>query len=174
MNEENFDSENDYDSSEPTVTVNTFEQRLGFYIAGDVGGAYMNNPYPPLKWFVANLVKRTKPPVEIEAPEAIEATAAIRPSGELMVHLVNNPTPLLPWEIRDHADAAEQREHMTSFFALQEVNPIHDIKISFNAFKVNSARLPLQDKYLKAVGKPATAIVQKVELHEVLLVDLEN
>ena len=170
----NFDPRKDYDSSEPTVTVNTFGEGKAFYIAGDVGTAYMNNPYPPLKRFVANLVKRTKPPVEIEAPEAIEATAAIRPSGELMVHLVNNPTPLLPWRIRDHADAAEQREHMTSFFALQEVNPIHDIKISFNAFKVNSARLPLQEHSLAITGIPSTVTLPQVKIHEVLLVEIMN
>ena len=69
-----------------------------------------------------------------------------------MVHLVNNPTPLLPWEIRDNEDADDQRNHMTRFFALQEVNPIHDIKISFNDFKVQSARLPLQEQSLQATG----------------------
>ena len=124
MNEENFDSENDYDSSEPTVTVNTFEQRLGFYIAGDVGGAYMNNSYPPLKWFVANLVKRTKPPIGIEAPEA---TAAIRPSGELMVRLVNNPTPIIPSQNLTHEDVLRDRENMTQLFCTpgSKSNPEH-------------------------------------------------
>ena len=88
-----------------------------------------------------------------------------------MVHLVNNPTPLLPWEIRDNEDADDQRNHMTRFFALQEVNPIHDIKISFNDFKVQSARLPLQEQSLQATGNTSTIVVPKVDLHEVLLVE---
>ena len=134
-----------------------------------VGSAYMNNPYPPLKRFLAHLLRRTRPPIEVDAPEAIEATASRRPSGELMVHLVNNPTPLLPWRIGEDSRAGRD---MTTYFALQEVNPIYDVAIRFNGFEVKSARLPLQDMSLEVKGNPAQVVVPKVELHEVLLAEV--
>ena len=169
-----FDPQKEYDSSVPTVTANRYGKGEAIYIAADVGGAYLNNPYPPLKRFIARLVQRTNPPLVIEAPEAIEVTAAIRDSGELMIHLLNNPTPLLPWRRDDEQDAAKWDEYRSNFFALQEVNSIHNIRLRFNDFKVKSARLPLQDEYLEVTGKHHTVVVPETELHEVLLVDLED
>ena len=169
-----FDPKKEYDSSVPTVTANRYGKGQAIYIAADVGGAYLNNPYPPLKRFIARLVQRTNPPLEIEAPEAIEVTAAIRDSGELMIHLVNNPTPLLPWRRDDEQDATKWDEYRSNFFALQEVNSIHNIRVRFNDFKVKSARLPLHDEYLEVTGKHHSVVVPEIELHEVLLVDLED
>ena len=91
-----------------------------------------------------------------------------------MIHLINNPTPLLPWRINNREDAARYREDITTFFALPDVNPIHNIKVTFNDFKVKSARLPLQDSSLEVTGTPSTVVVPEVELHEVLMVDLED
>ena len=166
---DDFDPDGDHDTSVPTVTLHRCGRGRAIYIGGDVGSAYMNNPYPPLKRFLAHLLRRTGPPVEIDAPEAIEATAARRPSGELMIHLVNNPTPLLPWRIGEDPRAGRD---MTTYFALQEVNPIYDVAIRFNDFEVKSARLPLQDMSLEVKGNPAQVVVPKVELHEVLLAEV--
>ena len=168
---DDFDPTENYDSFEPTVTLNRYGKGQAIYISGDIGSAYMNNPYPPLKRFLAHLVKRKKPPLEIEAPEAIEVTAAHRNCGELMLHLINNPTPLLPWRSADNPWVGQD---MTTFFALHEVNPIHNITIRFNDFKVRSVRLPLQDGFLKFTGKPTTVVVPEVELHEVLLVEVSE
>ena len=168
---DDFHPKQNYDSSEPTVTLHRYGKGQAIYIGGDVGRAYMNNPYPPLKRFVAHLVRRTRSPMEFDAPEAIEVTAAQRRSGELMIHLVNNPTPLLPWRIGDNPRAAQD---MTSFFALHEVNPIHNISIRFNDFKVKSARLPLQHRSLELTGEPTTVVVPEVELHDVLLVEVAD
>ena len=44
-----FDPRIDYDSPEPAITMHRFGKGRAIYICGDVGGAYMNNPYPPLK-----------------------------------------------------------------------------------------------------------------------------
>ena len=170
----NFDPRKNYDSKEPAVTVNRYGKGQAIYIGGDVGGAYMNNPYPPLKRFVDNLVKRTRPPVEIEAPEVIEVTAALRDTGELMIHLVNNPTPLLPWRIHDSDDRQRRGQEMSAFFYISELNPIHNIRICFNDFKVKSARLPLQDRSLQITGEPAMVVVPEVELHEVLLAEVSD
>ena len=164
-----FDPRMDYDSSEPAITVHRFGKGKAIYICGDVGGAYMNNPYPPLKRLIADLVKRTLPPIEFEMPEAIEVTAAHRGANEVMIHLLNNPTPLLPWRI---ANREKHDEEMTTFLALREVNPIHNIRVRFNDFAVKSARLPLQETDLEVSGNAAaTVVVPAVSLHEVLLVE---
>ena len=166
-----FDPRMDYDSSEPAITMHGFGKGRAIYICGDVGGAYMNNPYPPLKRLVANLVKRRPPPIEFEMPEAIEVTAAHRGANEVMIHLLNNPTPLLPWRI---ANREKHDEEMTTFLALREVNPIHNIRVRFNDFAVKSARLPLQGTDLEVSGNAATVVVPVVSLHEVLLVEYGN
>ena len=132
----------------------------------------MNNPYPPLKRLIADLVKRTLPPIEFEMPEAIEVTAAHRGANEVMIHLLNNPTPLLPWRI---ANCEKHDEEMTTFLALREVNPIHNIRVWFNDFAVKSARLPLQETDLEVSGNTAaTVVVPTVSLHEVLLVEYQD
>ena len=167
-----FDPRMEYDSSEPVITMNRYGKGKAIYICGDVGGAYMNNPYPPLKRLIADLVKRTPPPIEFEMPEAIEVTAAHRGANELMIHLLNNPIPLLPWRItnREKHDA-----EMTTFLSLREVNPIHNIRVQFNDFAVKSARLPLQETHLEVSGNTATTVVvPAVSLHEVLLVACED
>ena len=166
----NFTIKKDYDSTEPAVTVNHFGKGQAIYIGGDVGTAYMKKPYPPLKRLVSKLLGTVPPPIEFEAPEAIEVTAAHRSPGELMIHLVNNPTPLLPWQIEDYRAYEEEQR---TFFYMPEVNPIHAISVLFNDFKVKSAGLPLQDCTLNVTGEPPTIVVPKVELHEVLIVDLE-
>jgi hypothetical protein len=158
----------DYDSPEPAITTHRFGKGVAIYICGDVGGAYMNNPYPPLKRLIADLVKRTPPPIEFEMPEAIEVNAAHRGANELMIHLLNNPTPLLPWRI---ANREKHDAEMTTFLALREVNPIHNIQVRFNDLAIKSARLPLQEVNLEVSGNAATVVVPAVNLHEVLLVD---
>ena len=167
-----FDPRMNYDSSEPAITIHRFGKGQAIYICGDVGGAYMNNPYPPLKQLIADLVKRTTPPIEFEMPEAIEMTAAHRGADELMIHLLNNPTPLLPWCI---ANRKQNDEEMTTFLSLREVNPIHNIRVRFNSFAVKTARLPLQEVELEVSGDTtATVVVPAVSLHEVLLVEYQD
>ena len=164
-----FSAETEHDSGQPAITSNSFGKGQAIYIAGDVGGAYMNSPYPPLRRLTAELVGRSKSPLAVDAPEQIEMTAALRPSGELMIHLVNNPTPLLPWKVKDRN---EYDELHTTYHALYEINPIRDVRITLNGYKVRSARLPLQNRELDLSGNPAIITVPQVDLHEVVLVEL--
>jgi len=112
------------------------------------------------------LVDRTPPPLAVEAPKVIEVTAAARSSNELMVHLLNNPTPPTPFDTA--------LPDMTTYFYPEEVNPIHDIRLTFNDFRVHSATLPLSGASLDVSGDPATVVVPKVELHEVVIVRLAD
>ncbi len=161
---DNFDHKVNYDSSEPAVTLNPFGKGKAIYINGDVGEGFIHNPYPPLKRFIAHLVRRTKPPLDVEAPRAIEVTAALRSSKELMVHLLNNPMPILPFGTRN--------EDFTTHFYLEEVNPIYNIRIHFNDFKIKRARLPLQSRVLDLATQSMTVLVPEVKLHEVVLLEL--
>ena len=57
-----FDPDSNYDSSEPAVTLHRYGKGQAIYISGNVGAGYAHSPYPPLKRFVASLVKRNRPP----------------------------------------------------------------------------------------------------------------
>jgi hypothetical protein len=166
-----FSAETKHDSGQPVITSNTFGKGQAIYIAGDVGGAYMNSPYPPLRRMIAELAGRCQAPVVVQAPEQIEMTAAVRASGELMIQLVNNPTPLLPW--RMDGDRRAYDELHTTFHALYEINPIRDVRITLNGYRARSARLPLQDQKLEVAGDPGVITVPQVDLHEVVLIELE-
>ena len=134
------------------------------YISGDVGRSYHHTPYPALKRFVARLVETAPPPIAFRAPKVIEVTAARRGPGELLVHLLNNAAVPLP----------EDTPQVATHFYVEEVNPIHDIEVIFNAFQVKSARMPLADLELEVVGEPARVTVPRVDLHEVVLVEVEE
>jgi hypothetical protein len=162
-----FDPSKDHRTGAAAVTRNAFGKGQAIYIGGDVGGGYLSSPYPPLKRFVAGLVTVAEPPLTVEAPEAIEFVAARRASGEIMVHLLNNPTPVLP--------AAVATSDLTgNYLANGELVPIRDVQIRFDGIKVKSARLPLRDEVLDLVGEPAGITVPQVDLHEVVLVQTDD
>ena len=95
--------------------------------SADVGSGYLHNPHPVLKRFVADLAARARLSLELEAPRAIEVTAFLPKSDHLYIHLLNNPTPNLPLSLT--------RQRLRSFFYLEEVLPVHDVRIRFNDFK---------------------------------------
>jgi hypothetical protein len=163
---DNFDPKVNYDSAEPAITLCRFGKGEAIYISGDVGEGYHHNPYPVLKRFVAHLVRRTQPPVEVEAPRVIEVTAALRSPKELMIHLLNNPTPVIP--------ASTPRDDITDYFYLEEVNPIRNVRIKVNDFKVKRGLLPLQGLSLEVIGDPPQLVVPEVKLHEVVILELEG
>jgi hypothetical protein len=119
-----------------------------------------------LKRFVAHLVGRTQAPIEVDGPRVIEVTAALRSPKELMIHLLNNPTPVVP--------DSTPKDDITNYFYLEEVNPIRNIKIKLNDFKVKRALLPLQGLSLEITGDPPQLVVPEVKLHEVVLLELEG
>ena len=109
---------------------------------------------------------RTPAPIQVEAPQAIEVTAAIRPSGELMIHLLNNPSPPFPPQF--------EGKDIYRYLFTQEIVPVHDIGIVLGGFEARAASLPLQDLSLEITKAPQEIVVPKVELHEVVLVELAH
>ncbi len=162
---DDFDPRLNYDSGDPAATLNHYGRGRAIYLSSDVGRGYLENPYPPLRRFVDHLVRRTRPPLEIEAPQAIEVAALRRGANRLLIHLLNNPTPMLPPQPGAEKD-------VTTFFYLQELDPVRDVRVRFNDLKVQSAYLPLQDLELEVEGEPAAVVVPRVEVHEVLVVDV--
>ncbi len=161
-----FSANSEYDSGEPAVTSNSFGEGTAIYINSDVGDGFMHNPFPLLQRFISRLVARTESPIEVTAPEAIEITAAMRGPKEVMVHLLNDPTPLVPMLM------TERGEGLSTHLYLRELNPIYDIQVHFNGFNVKSARLPISNFELDVSSDSNTVIVPKVELHEVILAQL--
>ena len=167
-----FDPRSEYDSGAPAVTLHRYGAGRALYVSADVGGGYARNAYPGLKRFIANLVTNVPPPIDVTAPQAIEITAATVGDDLLMVHLLNHPTPMLPPAIFDEAEGPAASSDVTTFFALQEVPPIHDVAVVFNDHRARSARLPLAQADLEVSDAPHRVLVPKVELHEVLVARL--
>ena len=147
----------------PAVTRNRFGKGQAIYIGGDVGGAYLASPYPPLRRFVAGLVSETEPPLSITAPEALEMVATWRRPGELMVHLLNNPTPVLPWGVAT-------TELTGIYLANAELTPIRDVQVQLNQIDAKSATLPLHERELEITGDPPIVEVPRIDLHEVVVI----
>lgn len=159
----NFRPDMEYDSGEPGVTVNRFGKGTAIYMCADIGGGYVHNPQPNLTRLLSNLVRRVRPPIEIEGPQVIEATAAVRPEGELMVHLLNNPIPFTPPSMDENT--------IRNYFHPKEIVPVRDIKIKLNDFKVKRARMPLKGIELE-LSDNKTVTVPEVKFHEIVLIDL--
>ncbi len=163
-----FDPGANYDSGEPGVTLHHFGKGKAFYIGGNIGQGFTRNPYPPLRRWVADLVSRTPSPIEVEAPQVIEVTAAMQNPKRLLIHLVNNPTPFIA-----HSMSPENAHDVcTYFYNLEEINPIYNIRIRLNAFSAKSAWMPLQNRVLEITGNPSTITVPQVDLHEVIVVEI--
>ena len=155
------------DSGQPAVTLHAYGRGQVLYLAADVGAGYLENPNPPLKRFVAGLVRRARPPVEVDGPGAIEVTALRRRPGEIVLHLVNNPTPLTPLTM--------SQEDQAAYFYLEEVPPVRDVTIRIDGLlRVRSARLPLQGATLGPGARAGEFVVPRIDLHEVVVLDLET
>ena len=148
------------------MTLNHFGKGRAFYITADVGSGFVHNPYPLLKRMVANLVRRTPAPIDFEAPQAVEVTAAVRDSGELMVHLLNNPMPFIPPSVSG--------EHISTCHFHEEIIPVRDLGIRVNGMKIKSATLPLHNRTLEVSDDLTYVRVPEVELHEVVLLELAD
>ncbi len=159
-----FDPGRPCDSGVPAVVVHQVGKGRVIYLNGDVGGSFESNPYPALKRFVACLVERAAPPISVVAPRVIEVTAATVRPGEMVIHLLNNPAPSLPAHISP--------EEASTYFYQEEVIPVCGIEITFTAFQVKSARMPLAGVELDVVGGPPRVTIPQVDLHEVVTVEL--
>ncbi|MSP14935.1 MAG: hypothetical protein EXR62_18500 [Chloroflexi bacterium] len=168
-----FDPDSEYDAGLPAVTVSTYGKGRAYYICGDVGAAFERNPLPQLKRFVAYLVGSAPPPIEVVAPKCIETHAWMRDEHTLIVYLLNNPAPFLPW------DMPRWQRHL--YFFIEELTPVHDVAVHLHHLAgrpvaVRRASLPWQNRTLDVTANPATGgatlIVPKVGLHEVLVVEI--
>ncbi len=160
-----FDPHVNFDSGRPAVTCNCFGKGRAFYISGDVGGGYTHNPYPPLRRFVANLTRKTIPPLEVTAPKVIEMSASRQGPDCLTIHLLNNPTPYFA-----HSQSVENYNDIrTYFYNLEEINPIFNIEITLHAFEASCALLPLRNQILTVCRDRQSLVVPEVRVQEVVV-----
>ena len=158
-----FHPDKKYDTGAPAVTVNRFGEGEAIYVSGDVGAAYAHNPHLPLKQLVSALVRRARAPLEVEAPQAIEVTAATGENGEMTIHLLNSPTPMVPLNMSEDV--------ISQFFIPQEINPVRDIVVHLNDFKTSRVWMPLSQVELVPEGPRRTIRVPEVRYHEVIQVE---
>ncbi len=154
----------DLDSGRPALTRNRFGKGTAIYICGDLGQGFYRGPLPQLRQLLDQLVCTAQPALEVKAPQVIDVTAFLRSSGQLMVHLLNNPLPMVPWNTL--------RSDRPTYFSMDEILPVHDVVIQLNDFKATSVSLPLQGQTLEPGSNGRQIVVPKVALHEVVLVDL--
>ncbi len=154
----------DFDSGEPALSLNRYGKGTAIYLSGDLGQGYYRDPLSQLKRLMDYLVRTATPALEVEAPEVIDATAFRRKPGQLMIHLLNNPLPLLPWSI--------SREDRPNYFSVNELLPVRDVVIRLNEFRARAVRLPLRNQVLHPGPDGQRIVVPAVDLHEVVLVDL--
>jgi len=83
-----------------------------------------------------------------------------------MIHLLNNPTHLMLY----HTSNQDFNTH----FILEEVNPIRDIRITFDDFKAKGTKMSLQGLSLDIERKPVKTKVSGVKLHEVVVLNLDD
>ena len=153
----------DLDSGRPALTENRFGKGTAIYICGDLGQAFYRSPLPKLRQLLDHLARTEQPAIEAQAPPVIDLTA-YRQSGKVMVHLLNNPLPLVPWNT--------SRGDRPAYFSIDEILPVHDVVIQLNDFKAGSATLPLRNQTLKPSSDGRQIVLHEVGLHEIVLVDL--
>ena len=163
-----FDPRKEYDSGKAAVVEHAFGKGKAIYISADVGKGFTGTPYPPLRRFMAALAGRTESPIDVEAPVVIKVTAATRPNGELMVHLLNYPVPYYAHDFKGPPSEFISNYVMNP----EEVNPVRDIRNTQNDCKPKRAHMPLRDMELEITGDPATVIVPEVHLHEVIVLEI--
>ena len=154
----------DLDSGRPALTRNRFGKGTAIYICGDLGQGFYRSPLPQLRQLLDLLVCTVQPALEVDAPQVIDVTAYLRPSGQLMVHLLNNPLPLVPWNTL--------RGDRPTYFSMDEILPVRDVVIQLNDFKATSVSLPLRDQTLDPSSDGRQIVVPEVALHEVVLAEL--
>ena len=78
--------------------------------------------------------------------------------------------PVSPFDPDYQNPLSLSRHQLRSFFYLEEVLPVHDVRIRFNDFKPRSARMPIGGQTLEVEGNSVT--VPKIDLHEVIVLEV--
>ena len=152
----------DLDSGRPALTRHRFGKGTAIYICGDLGQGFYRSPLPQLRQLLDLLARTTQPAIEVEAPQVIDVTACRRDPGQLMVHLLNNPFPMLPWDT----------SRGSPYFCIDEILPVQNVVIRLNDSRAGSASLPLRDQSLTPSSDGKQITVPEVGLHEIVLIDL--
>ena len=156
----NYNPTKNQDSGIPTITVNHVGKGRAIYIAADIGSGYERNPMPQTKRLFAYLVGLADAPLEIDGPNVVEVTAWKRSDDETAVHLLNNLTRNAPW--------GTGRGVLGTHFYVEELIPVHDIRVQVNGSKVSRAWLPFNNIELD----PQQIVVPQLNLQELVLLKL--
>jgi len=149
----------------PLIAINQANPGRSVYFACDIGQAYFIAPYHYQGRLISNAVrwaaKDSPPPLEIEAPLAVQAAYYTQNNGQrTIVHLLN--------ELNSTANRALPENNPSM---RMEVIPIHDIRITAQGIKSGKAFLVPGNEPLKITqtAKGAEVIVPRIRTHAMVV-----
>ena len=137
------------------------------YFGMDIGLAYFQWPEKNTRLVLSNIIRRAaRPPLEVNAPTIVIATARVQPQhNRLVVHLLNLP------HASNRATNVDQR------LTVDEVLPIHDIRITLNDYEASGAQAFAQNRDLALEhdrdGK-LTTVLPRLDIHEAVIFPLRS
>ncbi len=139
-----------YDSEEPAILCHRFGRGTVYYLAAEVGQAYMNHRLPQVVEMVSHLERSAAvPPVEFEAPVVLETTALWQSEKRMIVHLAN-------------CSALN--------VSTGRMTPLAEISVTVRKGTIRSARSGLTGKRLRVEGN--RIMLPVVRYGEVIVIEL--
>jgi Trehalose utilisation len=149
----------------PFIAVNEAMPGRSVYFACDIGQAYFIAPFHYQGRLISNAVrwvaKDALPPIEIEAPMAVQAAFYTQNQGKRrIVHLLN--------ELNSSANRALPINNPSM---RMEVIPVHDVKVTARGIKPGKAFLVPGNQALKVTltAKGAEVTVPKIRTHAMVV-----
>ena len=147
------------------VTQRSLGKGKAIYFGTDIGLAYFRWPEKNTRIILSNLIQRaSRPPVEVDAPSIVITAARVQPENQrLVVHLLNFPHTSI------RGINVDQR------LTVDEVIPIHNIRVTLNDFQACEARAFVQEKQLeleKRLDGSVTTVVDNLDIHEAVVFSL--
>ena len=161
-----------YDSDVPAIVRNRVGKGTVYYIAADLGQAYMSHRLPHVAQLMAGLERTAaQPPLEFDAPLALQTTAFWHGPKRVVVHLVNC-TALSLWKIDPEADigVAGDDGQRFGFSWLRKMAPLANIGVKMNVGTVERATAVISGTDLTVIDN--SLVVPAVGHGEVLVLDL--
>lgn len=149
----------------PEVVQRSYGNGKVIYFGTDIGDAYYKWPEKNTRLILKNLVVRAAPPpLEVDAPTIVVSTARVQPENRrLVVHLLNLPA------------SSVRANNLDQGHTIDEIIPIHDIRITLNDFDASRAKAFVQGQDLSlshdARGK-LTAVLPLLRIHEAVVFQL--
>ena len=148
---------------EPRIIERNYGKGKVIYFATDIGLAYFDWPEKNTRTVFSNIITSSViPPIVIDAPTTTITTAKIK-NNKLIVHLVNLP------------HATNRAVNYNQKLVVDEITPIHNIKITLNQFTSTKATSFSNQKKLTIKNNQngkSYVNLPVLDIHEAIIFDL--